>query len=40
VVVQKKGVSALGLQKKLGLGSFQTVWHGCVNSKMVDGLIK
>jgi hypothetical protein len=29
VVNQKQGISALGLQRVLGLGSYETAWRGC-----------
>ena len=29
---QKHGVSALGLQRILGLGSYQTAWLGCTSA--------
>jgi hypothetical protein len=31
VVNQKNGISALGLQKALGLGSYHTAWNGCTS---------
>jgi hypothetical protein len=40
VVNQKQGVSALGLQRVLGLGSYQTAWawlHSCVARRYCPG---
>ena len=31
VTTQKNGASALGLQRVLGLKSYETAWTGCIN---------